>query len=80
MVVYGSYLPESEDIVHSSTITSSLDTVAAMLSTFVMLPATFAFGFSQSEGPKLIFVVLPKVLQEIAGGRVLIGYFGIKLF
>lgn len=70
MVVYGSYLPESEDIVHSSTITSSLDTVAAMLSTFVMLPATFAFGFSQSEGPKLIFVVLPKVLQEIAGGRV----------
>ena len=41
-----------------------------MLSTFVMLPATFAFGFSQSQGPKLIFVVLPKVLQEIAGGRI----------
>lgn len=69
MIVYGSYLPESEDVVHNSTITSVLDTVAAMLSSFVMLPATFAFGFSQSEGPKLIFVVLPKVLQNISGGR-----------
>ncbi|NVF10991.1 sodium-dependent transporter [Anaerococcus sp. AGMB00486] len=69
MVVYGSYLPESEDIVHNSTITAVLDTIAAMLSSFVMLPATFAFGFSQSEGPKLIFVVLPKVLQNISGGR-----------
>lgn len=70
MVVYGSYLPDNEDIVHSSTITLSLDTVSAMLSTFVMLPASFAFGFSQSEGPKLIFVVLPKVLQSITGGRI----------
>lgn len=70
MIVYGSYLPDSEDIVHTSTITSGLDTVSAMVSSFVMLPATFAFGFSPSEGPKLIFVVLPKVLQNITGGRV----------
>lgn len=70
MVVYGSYLPKSEDIVHNSTITSVLDTLAAMLSSFVIIPATFAFGFSQAEGPKLIFVVLPKVLQNITGGRI----------
>src|SRR5699024_3166392 len=52
------------------------DTLAAMLACFVMIPASFAFGFSPSSGPKLLFVVLPNVLQEINGGRI----FGIILY
>lgn len=47
MVVYGSYLPDDEDVIKASTITTGLDTLAAMISSFVMLPACFAYGVSQ---------------------------------
>ena len=69
MVVYGSYLSNKEDVVKASTITTGLDTLAAMISAFVMLPACFAFGFSPASGPKLIFVVLPQALKEMPLGR-----------
>ena len=41
-----------------------------MLSAFVMLPASFAYGFSPASGPKLLFIVLPKALKEMPFGRV----------
>ena len=76
MVVYGSYLPDDEDVIESSTITMSLDTLSAMISSFVMLPACFAYGFSPESGPKLLFVVLPQALKEMPLGRL----YGIILF
>ena len=69
MVVYGSYLSDKEDVVKASTITTGLDTLSAMISAFVILPACFAFGLSQEGGPKLLFVVLPQVLKEMPLGR-----------
>ena len=69
MVVYGSYLSDSEDVVKLSTTTTGLDTLAAMISASVMLPACFAFGFSPASGPKLIFVVLPQALKEMPLGK-----------
>ena len=76
MLVYGSYLPDTEDVVKASTTTASLDIMAAMTASFVMLPASFAFGFSPSSGPKLLFVVLPEALKSMPFGRV----FAIILF
>ena len=76
MVVYGSYLPDDEDVIKASTITTGLDTLAAMISSFVMLPACFAYGFSPTSGPKLLFVVLPQALKEMPLGRL----YGIILF
>lgn len=69
MVVYGSYLSDKEDVVKASTITTILDTLSAMISAFVILPACFAFGFSPASGPKLLFVVLPQALKEMPLGR-----------
>lgn len=76
MVVYGSYLSDDEDVIKASTITTGLDTLAAMISSFVMLPACFAYGFSPTSGPKLLFVVLPQALKEMPLGRL----YGIILF
>ena len=70
MIVYGSYFKEDEDIVESASQTAFLDTMAALLATFVMIPATFALGFSPESGPKLLFVVLPSLLQVIKYGRI----------
>lgn len=76
MIVYGSYLPDDEDVIKASTTTAGLDTLSAMISAFVMLPACFAYGFSPTSGPKLLFVVLPQVLKEMPLGRL----YAINLF
>ena len=71
MIIYGSYLPKNEDVVHSSCMTAVLDTCAAMLAGFAILPAVFAFGIDPTSGPDLMFVTLPQVFQQMPGGRVL---------
>ena len=69
MIIYGSYLPKNEDVVHSSCMTAVLDTCAAMLAGFAILPAVFAFGMDPASGPPLIFITLPKVFAQMPGGR-----------
>ena len=58
MIIYGSYLPKNEDVVHSSCMTAVLDTCAAMLAGFAILPSVFAFGLDPASGPKLLFITL----------------------
>lgn len=69
MIIYGSYLPKSEDVVHSSCMTAVLDTCAAMLAGFAILPSVFAFGLDPASGPKLLFITLPRVFQQMPFGR-----------
>lgn len=45
------------------------DTIAAMVATFVMIPACFAYGLDPAGGPGLLFVTLPTILQDMPGGR-----------
>ena len=52
MIIYGSYLPKNEDVVHSSCMTAVLDTCAAMLAGFAILPSVFAFGLDPASGPQ----------------------------
>ena len=69
MIIYGSYLSKKEDIVHSSTMTALLDTCAAMLAGFAVIPSVFAFGLDPASGPKLLFITLPRVFQQMPMGR-----------
>ena len=69
MIIYGSYLPKNEDVVHSSCMTAVLDTCAAMLAGFAILPSVFAFGLDPASGPKLLFITLPRVFQQMPFGR-----------
>lgn len=70
MIVCGAYLSKKEDIVDSSKQTAFFDTVAAVVAACVMVPAVFAYGMQQQGGPKLLFVVLPTILQDMPGGRI----------
>ena len=72
MLIYGSYMKKSEDIIHQSVMTALLDTVAALLASFAIIPAVFAFGIPMdaARGPALLFVTLPKVFALMPGGRV----------
>lgn len=70
MIIYGSYLSKKEDIVHSSILTAALDTAAALVAGFAVIPAVFAFGMDPQAGPPLIFIILPKVFSQMPLGQV----------
>lgn len=76
MIVYGAYLPDSEDVVDGAKNTAIFDTIAAITAALVMIPACFAYDVDVASGPGLLFVTLPKILQNMPLGRL----FAIILF
>ena len=70
-VIYGSYLPRSEDLPSSARNVALFDTIAAMLAALVILPAMGVGGVEPSTGgPGLMFVYLVNVLNGMPGGRI----------
>ena len=47
----------------------SLDTFVAFMSGLIIFPACFAFGVQPDAGPGLIFITLPNIFNNMAGGR-----------
>lgn len=68
MVVYGSYINEKFDIPASAMSTALFDTIAALLASFMIIPAVFAFGLDPAAGPSLLFITVPKVFQSMPYG------------
>lgn len=71
MVVYGSYLKKESDIPKLSITTAVLDTLAAILASFMIMPAVFAFGMDVKSGPPLLFMTMPSVFDQMVGGRII---------
>ena len=69
MIVYGAYLDEKEDVVKLGVRTAVFDTIAAFVASLVIIPACFAYGLDVGAGPSLLFVTLPRILQDIPLGR-----------
>jgi NSS family neurotransmitter:Na+ symporter len=68
MVVYGSYLDETENLARPALWTVIGDTGSALLAGFAIIPAVFALGLEPTSGPGLIFSTLPKVFAAIPAG------------
>ena len=79
MLIYGSYMKKSENIIRQSVMTAVLDIMAALLSGFAILPAVFAFGIAPNSGPSLMFITIPRVFQQMPGGRVLSLFFFVSV-
>lgn len=75
MIIYGSYLNKSENIIRSSCMTALLDTGAALLAGLAIIPAVFAFQMDPTSGPPLMFITLPKVFAQIPLGNIIGGVF-----
>lgn len=75
MIVYGAYLDKDTDIPRASLRTAILDTVAALLSGLVVMPAVFAYGVDVTSGPSLMFITLPTVFQQMPLGRLFAALF-----
>lgn len=69
MIVYGAYLSDKESIVPLSIRTAIFDTIAALVAALVIIPACYAYNLDVGAGPSLLFVTLPKILQNIPFGR-----------
>ena len=69
MVVYGAYLDDQENIMPLALRTAIFDTIAAMVASLVIIPACFAYDLDVGAGPKLLFVTLPRILQDVPFGR-----------
>ena len=76
MIIYGSYLAKTEDIPHASAMTAILDTLAALVAGFAVIPAVYAFGLD----PPLIFLTLPKVFAQMPAGRLFAVLFFVSVF
>ncbi len=74
MVTYGSYTKKEISLTKSVNQIEIFDTVVALLAGLMVVPAVYIFsgeaGMS-SSGPGLMFVTLPKVFGQMAGGRVI---------
>lgn len=71
LLVYGSYLGDDIDIPNSVFHTCLLDTCAALLAGFIIIPAAFSFGIDTGAGPGLLFITVPAIFSKIAGGKIL---------
>lgn len=70
MVVVGAYIKKDVDITSSAKKIGFYDTLAALVASCVMIPALSVFHMDQVGGPGLLFVALPKILQNIGFGRI----------
>ncbi|MBU6136472.1 sodium-dependent transporter [Clostridium tertium] len=71
MVVYGSYIEKDMDIPRAAISTAILDTISALLASFVIMPAVFAFSLDPMSGPPLLFITLPTIFKSMPAGQIL---------
>ena len=70
MEIFGSYMTKEKTITGESVRICALDTFVAIVSGLIIFPACFSFSVQPDAGPQLIFVTLPKVFVNMAGGRI----------
>ena len=69
MEIMGSYMTREHTLTGEAVRICCLDTFVAISSGLIIFPACFAFGVQPDAGPSLIFVTLPNVFANTAGGR-----------
>lgn len=75
MSIFGSYIGKDRSLVGESINICVLDTVVAICAGFIIFPACSAFGVDPGEGPKLVFVTLPGVFNQMPLGTLWEGLF-----
>ena len=69
MEVFGSYMSREHTLTGEAIRICSLDTFVALMAGLIIFPACTAYGVRPDSGSSLIFITLPKVFLNMAGGR-----------
>ncbi|MCI8320052.1 MAG: sodium-dependent transporter [Dorea sp.] len=70
MEIFGSYMTKDHTLPGEALRICGLDTFVAIMSGLIIFPACFSYGVQPDAGPSLIFVTLPNVFVNMAGGRI----------
>lgn len=70
MEIFGSYMTKEHSLPGEAVRICGLDTFVAIMSGLIIFPACFSYGVQPDAGPSLIFVTLPNVFVNMAGGRI----------
>ncbi|MGP4081956.1 sodium-dependent transporter [Pseudalkalibacillus sp. R45] len=68
MVTYSSYLSKTESLGRSAGSIVAMNIFITILSGLAIFPAVFSLGFEPTEGPGLLFIVLPSVFAQMPAG------------
>ena len=70
MEIFGSYLDRKNRITGEAVNIVLLDTFVALMAGFIIIPVCFAYGVEPGSGPSLLFITLPTLFNNMAGGRI----------
>ena len=70
MEIFGSYMNKDFTLAGEGVRICALDTFVAIMSGLIIFPACFSYGVEVGAGPSLIFITLPNVFVNMAGGRI----------
>lgn len=69
LAIFGSYIGKERSLTGEAISVLVLDTFVALMAGLIIFPAAAAFGVDAGQGPALIFITLPNIFNQMAGGR-----------
>lgn len=81
LITYGSYVRKDQNVIGSAAIISLADTSVAFFAGLMIFPLVFSANLSPTEGPPLVFMVLPQIFHDMGpiAGRIVGGSFFLLL-
>ncbi len=70
LITYGSYIQKKESLANTAVSVAVADTFVAVIAGLAIFPAVFAFGIDPGQGPELVYITLPVIFQNMAGGLI----------
>ena len=70
MAIFGSYINKQRRLAGETVSVIGIDTFVALMAGLIIFPTAAAFGVDAGAGPGLVFITLPNIFNEMAGGQV----------
>ncbi len=75
MVTYGSYLDNKTSIPSAAASVCVMNILVSILAGLAIFPVVFSFGLEPTEGPGLLFIVLPAAFSQMPMGELFLALF-----
>lgn len=72
MAIFGSYIKKDRRLLGESAVIAGLDTFVALMAGLIVVPSLYAFNLDGklTEGPGLLFEVVPNIFNSLDGGGI----------
>lgn len=68
LITYASYFRKNDNMGTTALSVAIADSLIAVLAGIAIFPAVFAFGIAPGSGEGLVYITLPNIFQQMAGG------------